>query len=159
VICQLGEQLIVQFQLVRPRGFVEASNGVELLFREIQACPVEFLVSRADAERLIHACCFAFNPVYHPCQHAHVFTVAWPDEFAGSVFAEPIGAEDFRLLNTSFFARCFDFFADIEPMLEIVAHVVASVAARAVHGAALPVTDGLELSHVELSYFRYLIAV
>ena len=63
MVGQLGEQLVVQFQLVRPRRFVEACGGVELLFGEVQTIPVDFAVSWADAERLIDAGCFAFDTV------------------------------------------------------------------------------------------------
>jgi hypothetical protein len=86
VVDQLGEQLVVQFQLIRPGGFVEAGDGVELFFREVQACPVQLFVSWADAERLVHTGCFAFDAVNDPSQHAHVFAVTCLDEFAGGGF-------------------------------------------------------------------------
>ena len=112
----------MQFQLVRPCGFIETGDGAELLLGEVQAIPVDFAVRWANAKRLVNARCFTFNPVNHPSQHAHVFTVARPDKLARCVFAEPVGAEDGWLLASS----GFDFFANIEPMLEVVAHVVAA---------------------------------
>ena len=63
----------------------------------------------------------AFDAVDHPLQHAHVFAIAGPHKLAVLAFAEPVGGVNAR-------QRCAglcQFLAQVQPMLEVVAHVVA----------------------------------
>ena len=104
-----------------PRGFIETGDGVEFVFAEVQAGPVQFFVSGADAKRLVDTYSRAFNAVNHPLEHAHVLAIARPDEFAVRAFSEPVGAKDAGQRR----ARRSNFFAHVQPMLEVIAHVVA----------------------------------
>ena len=58
------------------------------------------------------------DAVDDPLQHAEVFAVAGPEELAVFVAAEPIDVEDPR--------RILQAAAEVEPMAEVVAHVVAA---------------------------------
>ena len=44
VVGQLGEQLVMQFQLIGPSRFVNAGNGVEFVLAECQTRPVQVFV-------------------------------------------------------------------------------------------------------------------
>ena len=96
-------------------------DGVELLSAETQARPVQFVVVGADAEDVFSAFGAAFNAVDHPLQNTHVFTVTGPDKLAVFAFAEPVDAVNGGQLG----AAGLQLLAQLQPVLEIVAHVVA----------------------------------
>ena len=60
----------------------------------------------------------AFDAFQHPLQHAHIVAEARPDEVALLVGAEPVHAEDARRVRQPR--------PDVEPVLEVVAEVVAA---------------------------------
>ena len=112
----------MQRQFLNPGRFVDAGDGVELLGTEVKAGPVQVLVAGADAGTVLFPLAAAFDPVDHPRQHAHVFAITRPDKFAVFAFAEPVGGVDLRQFAT----HGLQLFAHVQPMLEIVAHVVAN---------------------------------
>ena len=80
------------------------------------------------------ACGAAVDAAVHPLQHAHVLAEAGPEEAAVVVFAEPVDVEDRRWIGK--------LLAHVEPVLPVVAHVIAAerqhrhrVAARHADGA------------------------
>ena len=56
--------------------------------------------------------------VHHPLEHPHILAKAGPEEFALGVFAEPVHVEDAR--------RMLDEAVHVDPVAEIVAHVIAT---------------------------------
>ena len=121
MVRQLLEQLSVQRQLLFPCCFIDAGHGVELLLRKRQAGPGQVLITWSHAHHVVGALACAFNAVNHPLQHAHVLAVAWPDKLAVVTFSKPVGGVDFRQDGT-----CFgQLFTHVQPVLEVVAHVVA----------------------------------
>src|SRR5450830_1909907 len=125
VMLEFVEQLIVQFELLQPGSLVDCSDGGELLTGEFETGPFQVFKTRRDTKQMLFAAnTYALQIVdtlQHPLQHAHVVTKARPDELALSIGAEPVDAVDFW----QFGWRRGDFLADVEPMLEVVAHVVA----------------------------------
>ena len=67
-------------------------------------------------------CGSAFDAVDHPLEHTHVFAVAGPDEFTVVALAEPVHAVNARQRVAASFELVFH----VQPVLEIVAHVVAA---------------------------------
>ena len=112
----------VGLEFLFPGGLVDAGDGLELLGAEGQAGPVQFAVGRSDAEHGLLALGLAFDAVDHPLQHAHVLAVTRPHELAVGVLAEPVDAED----RGQRVALLFQFLFHVQPVLEIVAHVVAA---------------------------------
>ena len=47
------EQLVVQFELLHPGLDIDRGNGLVLLGREIDAIPIEILVTRRDAKEVL----------------------------------------------------------------------------------------------------------
>ena len=68
------------------------------------------------------ACSLAFHAVEHPFHHAHILAITRPDKFAFGIFAEPVDA----INGGQFCALCLQLGAHIQPVLEIIAHVVAN---------------------------------
>ena len=75
----------------------------------------------------------AADAVDDPLEDAHVFAVAGPEEFAVLVFAEPVDVEDAR--------RGGEGALHLEPVTEVVAHVVAAEGEHG-HGVAADFADG-----------------
>mmetsp|Transcript_878 Transcript_878/g.2015 ORF Transcript_878/g.2015 Transcript_878/m.2015 type:complete len:634 (+) Transcript_878:965-2866(+) len=115
----------MQLQLGLPFGGVDAGDGVELLGAERQPLPVQVAVVGRHAEDVLVTTAGAFEAVQHPLEHAHVLAVAGPDEFAVRALAEPVDAVDGRQLGPCPFRSCLQLGAQVQPVLEIVGHVVA----------------------------------
>ena len=64
----------------------------------------------------------AFDAVNHPLEHAHVVTVAGPNKLAVDSLAEPVHTVDLG----QGVAGVFQLVLHVQPMLEVVAHVVAA---------------------------------
>ena len=136
----------MQRELLLPSIFVQTGNRRKLLGREIQASPVDFAISRAYAKAVLNASCFSFQAVNHPLQNTHVFTVAGPNELAVIALAEPVDAVNGRQCV----AEAFELGLHIQPVLEIVAHVVAT---ERQHGKRVA-THHAHLSHSRCRGFR-----
>src|SRR5690606_30751340 len=95
---------------------VDLHYTVELLFRKIQAPPVEVLVPRHPAQGCLKALRTSARTLDHPFQDAHIFAKTGPKELAVLVLAEPIDRKDRR--------RFGDLPAEIEPVREVIAHVI-----------------------------------
>src|ERR1051325_9814291 len=116
---EVREPPVVRLQLVLPRAGIDARQLRELRARElVEAFKVEVLEARHDAEGRLHAAPAAEAALDYPLQHAHVLAEPGPDELAFFVAAEPVDAEDSRrLLHRA---------AHLQPVVEVVAHVVAA---------------------------------
>ena len=126
----------MQGQLFRPSGFVHAGDHFKLLGREVQARPLQLIKVRADAIEVFLPGRGVFNAVNDPLEHAHVFAVAWPHKLSVGALAEPVGRENAGQLG----AGSGHFFAQMQPVLEVVAHVVAG---KGQHGKGIAAHDAL----------------
>ncbi|ABA49082.1 hypothetical protein BURPS1710b_1575 [Burkholderia pseudomallei 1710b] len=142
---QLVEQLRVQRELGAPFVRIHRRDLRILRGREREPRPMQILVARRHAERVLDALAAAVDPVEHPLQHAHVLAEAGPREAAVRVLAEPVHAVDLRQRR----ARRRELLAEREPVREIVAHVVAAERQHreriAPHDALLPRRRGRRL--------------
>src|SRR5436190_1847452 len=120
-VLELAEQFVVQREFARPRVAVDAADERVTSRVEVEARPVEVAVARRHAERVRLAGGRTLDALDDPAQHAHVLAVAGPDELAVGTLPEPVDAEDLRQLR----ARAGQDSAEVEPVLEVLAHVVA----------------------------------
>ena len=118
-LCQQLEVLLVSQQLRTPFDIVDLDCLLKRRLAHRQALQVHVLVPRADTEHVVHAAsCRPVHPTKNPLQHAHVLSVAGPQEVFLRVATEPVHAEDLR--------RRRHLLLHVEPMLEVVTHVVAA---------------------------------
>src|SRR5690606_40616860 len=89
---------------------------------ELQASPVDILVGRRHPEYLLDTSGGSIDAAEHPLQHAHVLAKPGPHELAVGALAEPVDAINARQYG----ARILQALAKLQPMTEIVAHVVAA---------------------------------
>ena len=102
---------------------LDGDDLLEVGFAEVQTFPTQVRVLRRRAKDVLGAVLgLAFDAVQHPLQHAHVVAEAGPDEVALVVGAEPVDVEDRQDLG----ALGLQPLAQVEPVLEVVAHVVAA---------------------------------
>src|SRR5579883_1664327 len=101
-----------------PDGAINRHERAELLAGEVlQAAPVQVLVARHPANGTLDADRAPVRPLDDPLENAHVLAEAGPEEIALRVTPEPVHAEDAR--------RIGQMAAKIEPVVEIVRHVIA----------------------------------
>src|SRR2546430_10530789 len=117
---KLGEKLVVGGELVFPRRSVDPGEfGVPRCRELFQAGPIEVLVTRHQAKRcFFHIARASPGPLHDPLQHAHVLAKSRPDKSALRVAPKPVDAEDLR--------RILHSAAHVQPVSEIVAHVIAT---------------------------------
>src|ERR1043166_8163340 len=102
-----------------PGREVDATELRVLRLRKLlKAFPVQILEARHDAKRRIDAAREPLAALDDPLQHAHVLAESRPDELSLSIASEPVHAEDARRLLYGA--------AHPQPMVEVVAHVVAA---------------------------------
>src|SRR5260370_22440409 len=119
MLAELREEFVVRLELIAPRWTIDARQLSVLRGRDLlEALPVQVFEARHGAERRIDAMPVSLATLEHPLQHAHVLAEARPDELALSVATEPVHAENAR--------RMLDRASHLQPMIEIVAHVVAT---------------------------------
>src|SRR5208282_1446024 len=85
---------------------------------QIEAPEIEVCLIGNDSHRRLAATGASMDSIEHPFDHAQVFAVTGPDKVAGGVLAKPVDHEDAR--------RLLDRVAQLEPVCEIIAHVVAA---------------------------------
>src|SRR5687767_3633442 len=114
-----GKQLLLHDALLHPLVLVDHHALVsEGLLGELDAVPSHILVEPHPAARTLHGSTPMVHAVHDPVQHAHVLAVARPDELAVLIFAKPVDPENAR--------RVVQLATDLEPMSEILGHVIAS---------------------------------
>src|SRR5262249_28319724 len=84
----------------------------------VEAGPFEVLGARHPAKHAFHRAGATLTPVDDPFQHTHVLAITGPEELALLVSAKPVYAKDTR--------RVREAAAGFQPVLEIVAHVIAA---------------------------------
>ena len=117
-VVEFEEQLVVRGDFPDAFGEVHIHQLFELLLAEFQAAPIEVLVAGHPAESGFAGAGRAADAFDDPLQHAEVLAVAGPEELAFGVAAEPVDFENAR--------RLLELAAEIEPVAEVVAHVVAA---------------------------------
>src|SRR6267378_7188973 len=115
-----------------PIGGIDAQKIVHGGAGDIQAIESERIGCGHKADRRFRGCRLAFNTLDDPLQDANIFAVSWPEEFSVGALAEPVYVEDFR--------RAGNTLSHLEPMAEIIGHVIAAegqhghgIAARNAH--------------------------
>ena len=112
----------VRLQLLRPHCAVQRGHTGKLRLAKRQALPLQIAIARGDAKGGFLALGLALQALQQPVQHAHVFAVAGPDELAVRPFAKPVHAVNARQGGT----LGLQFFAQLQPVPKVVAHVVAA---------------------------------
>ena len=97
---------------------IDAKQRVHLLVGQRQARNVDRRFRRHAADGGVDGLRFAFETVDNVFQDARVLAEARPDELAVLVFPEPVDEEDLRQLRAGLLA-------DLQPVREVVGHVVA----------------------------------
>src|ERR1044071_2433192 len=107
-------------ELLLPRRAIDARKLCVLRRRELRfdPRPGEVFEARHDPERCLDSRGIALAAARDPLKHAHVLAEARPDELAFRVAAEPVHPEDLR--------RTREAAAHLQPVAEVVAHVVAT---------------------------------
>jgi hypothetical protein len=112
---------------------IDRGELVELRFGNLfAAAPVQILEARHPAQCRLAGVRLAAAAADDPLQDAHVLAEAGPHEIALGILAEPVDGEDAR--------RVFDLVADAQPVVEVIAHVVA---AEGQHGERVAAHDTL----------------
>src|SRR5574340_1685092 len=117
-ILQLVEPLGMQGEFVFPGRGVHARQRLEFFAAYLQPRPVDVFEARHPAQRRFLGAGAALDAVDDPPQYAHVLAEARPHEVAALVHAEPVHAEYARWM--------LDHVAHAQPVVEVVAHVVAA---------------------------------
>jgi len=112
----LFDQINLSFPLIG----ADAKGLFHLLCCNVKSFGVDTIGSRNLSDRGLFNLTFAVATVEYVSQHAAVFAVTGPQEFA-LVFPEPVNKENLRQIlgNRSIFS-------DVHPVLEIVAHMVSA---------------------------------
>src|SRR5215217_2277881 len=118
LVPELGEVLVQARQLPAPFLGVHAQQLRDRLVGQIEARCVERVARRHQADRRLLRPSLAVAALEHPREHAAVLAEARPQELA-AVLAEPVDHEDLRQLRALAAA-------DLEPVPEVVGHVVAA---------------------------------
>src|SRR3954447_8981103 len=84
----------------------------------IQACPFQVSSARHPTEHTFSRTRSSTAAIDHPLQHAHVFSVTRPKKLAVAVAPEPVHRED------AWWVR--DAATHLQPVIEVVAHVIAA---------------------------------
>src|SRR4029077_13110568 len=108
----------LRFELPSPFVGLDREQCAHCLASDIELGEVEILRARDRADLRFSAAAVPFAAIKNPFQHAHVFAKTGPQKFSVRTFAEPVHAENERWICETV--------ADFEPMLKILAHVVAA---------------------------------
>ena len=98
---------------------VDAEQLAHRLGGDLEALGVDLALGRQQADRGLDRLGLAVAAAEDPLEHAAVLAEAGPEELAVGVFAEPVDVEDARQLRALALA-------DLQPVGEVVAHVVAA---------------------------------
>ena len=122
MVGELLKQRLVQGQFLRPSGLVDVGDSGKIGQGKGYAGPLDLVIGRTQTEYIFHPLDPPFDAVYHPFQHPHVVAIAGPDKLAIIPFAEPVDTENSRQRR----AVCCTALRHVQPVLKIVAHVVAA---------------------------------
>ncbi len=103
---------------IAPFVRVHVKRGLQPLRRKVQTASVQTTCRGSPANRRFYRLAAALNTLAHPDQCAHVFAEAGPQKFADFILAEPVDLEEFGWVGQSG--------ADLDPVMEVIAHVVAA---------------------------------
>ena len=131
---QLEEEFILHDELAMPLHAVDLLDLSEALGSDVllDALHVEVLILRNPADGGLESVCAEAATLDDPLEHAHVVTEAGPHELAIGILAEPVDVEDT--------GQVLDLAAHLEPMGEVISHVVAAEGQHG-HGVATHLAD------------------
>ncbi|MNQ64064.1 hypothetical protein D3C85_784680 [compost metagenome] len=109
-----------QGRFLGPDVGVDVQQDLQIGVRQAQTRQVQRVLGRHATDRGVHGLSLAVQTLDDPLQHAGVVAKARPDELAVLVLAEPVDEEETRQL------RRVGLLAQLQPVAEIVAHVVAA---------------------------------
>ncbi len=113
------EEFFVGEGFLAPVFFVDGLSLVELDRAEVfQPFEIEIFEERHPAEGTFFGADAVMAAVHDPFEDAHILAETGPEEVAVFVFTEPIDVEDA--------GEMFDFLPHIEPVPEVIAHVIAA---------------------------------
>src|SRR4051812_49892738 len=115
---QLEVQIVVRGEFRDPFVLFGRHHRIELRFGEIDAAPIEIFISRHPAERSFDRDGATVDAVDNPFEDAKVIAEARPEKLAILATAEPVDVEHPR--------RARQPSAEFQPVIEVVAHVVAA---------------------------------
>ena len=128
------EEFCSRFRFLGPVARIHAEQLIEAFAGNVHAVQCQRRRSWHKPNRRIGGGGASLNPIGDPLQHPDIFAESGPQEFSVGILAEPIHVENFR--------RVFNFRAHVQPVLEIIGHVVAAerdhghrIATRNSHGA------------------------
>src|SRR6202158_6377899 len=105
-------------------------QGCEMSLIHIQAAPIDIVISGHPPHGGLRGSETAASALHDPFQNAHVVAKSRPQKLSLLVSSEPIDKEDTRFVREGA--------AHANPMLEVVAHVVAT---EGQHGEEVPPHD------------------
>jgi hypothetical protein len=139
-VVEFQEKLILACDFLQKVLPAEFHGGIELGFAEsVEALDAEILPVGGPADRGFVTGNPALASFDDPFEDSEVFAESWPQELSFGVFAEPVNVEDPR--------KSFDVFAHIEPMAEVIAHVVAAERKHR-HRVASDGSDSVSYTHL-----------
>src|SRR3954469_14606094 len=112
-----AEELLLAVHRFHPLRRVDAEKLREGFVGQVQALGVDPLPGRDEADGRVHRLALALAALHYPLEDADVVAESGPEELAVLAGPEPVGAEDLRWRG--------ELLAHVQPVAEVVAHVVA----------------------------------
>src|SRR5690606_16265037 len=113
-------ELLGRVGFCEPGVHVHVEELVQVGIRDVQALEVEVFATRQPADRAVHGADLARDATDDPVDDARVVAEAGPQEAAVLAATEPVHLEDARSTIETQLA------AHLQPVTEVVAHVVAA---------------------------------
>src|SRR3954452_19014096 len=120
LVAELGQVLAHLRELGLDRVLVDREQPLQGLGREVEPVDVQRALGRDASDRRVGRLGLAVAAAEDPLQDTGVLAEAGPQELALVVLAEPVDVEDLRQLVGVALG------ADVQPVLEVVGHVVAA---------------------------------
>src|SRR6516165_5509792 len=127
------EKLFRFGQLRLPVFVIDLEQFIDAFMVNLEAGEIEIVHAGQPTDRRSHGAAASFATIQNPFQHTHVLAEPGPEEISVYAFAEPIHAENGRRIGQPS--------PDVDPMLEIIADVVAAERQHG-HRIATNLADG-----------------
>src|SRR5258708_17069899 len=117
-VAELAEKLFRIFHLIFPIFRAHSQQFAHRFVRNLHPVQRQPVLRRNVTDRRLLRRPASFHALQYPFQHADIFAVTGPQEFAIRTLAEPVHVKNLR--------RFWYFLAQLQPVLKIIRHVVAA---------------------------------
>ena len=107
------------FGFIYPGVVIDIEKEFDIFVGDVETCGVEIFDIWDITDRSLFGAGIVIGAVEDPFENADVFAVTWPDELSVFILAEPVDGIDLRKLVL------VGHFAHVEPMLDVVADMIA----------------------------------